>query len=73
METAYLFPSLGFLLLALAVLVIFLVVPLMDAIVCRRIGWALVIFFFVPLGGMAWMLVGHRRSRRLDSGHPLMR
>jgi hypothetical protein len=64
METTYLFPSLGFLLLVVAVFVIFLVVPLTDAIFCRRIGWALLIFFVVPLGGMAWMLVGHRRCRR---------
>lgn len=64
METTYLFASLGFLLLAVAVFVIFLVVPLTDAIICRRLVWALLIFFVPPLGGMAWMLVGHRQTRR---------
>ena len=63
LETTYLFPSLGFLVLAVAVLVAFLAVPLTDAIICRRIGWALLIFFLVPLGGMAWMLVGRPRGR----------
>nr|WP_246416349.1 PLDc N-terminal domain-containing protein [Nocardioides luti] len=63
METNYLVPSAGFVLLLVAYAVVFVLWPLWQALRAGQLLWALVIFFLSPLGAIAWYLLGRDRRR----------
>jgi hypothetical protein len=67
LETSYLWPDPVFALEALALVVLLLVWPLIDAIRSRRFLWALLIVLLAPLGGLAWWI--WRFARRSAGAH----